>query len=107
MQHIKRDPQAATIKWIPPFSLNITGVEPDILYNIEIFNITCGRRDPILHKGDVAKTSYFNRSLLQKADLYEIIIIPRSNVMGSSNGPSTKIRGRCIHCYYNYEFSKY
>ena len=31
------------LTWTPPFSLDITGVDPDIWYTVEVYNITSGR----------------------------------------------------------------
>ena len=32
-----------SLTWTPPFSLDITGVEPDLWYRVEVYNITGGR----------------------------------------------------------------
>ena len=31
------------LTWTPPFSLDITGVDPDIWYRVEVYNVTSGR----------------------------------------------------------------
>ena len=38
-------PQSSVINltWTPPFSLDITGVDPDLWYRVEVYNITSGR----------------------------------------------------------------
>ena len=34
---------AINLTWTPPFSLDITGVDPDLWYRVEVYNITSGR----------------------------------------------------------------
>ena len=36
-----------TLTWIPPFSLDITGVEPDFTHTVEVYNITSGDRQEV------------------------------------------------------------
>ena len=49
---IMRD--SSTITWEAPFSLNLTGVDPDIVYCVEVYNITCGVDDLVV--GDCGVT---------------------------------------------------
>ena len=39
------------------------------------------------------ETYYYNESVLNKADLYETSITPKSNVIGSEDGISNRVRG--------------
>ena len=103
VQNIRRFPQEASIRWIAPFSLNLTYIEPDIAYCVDVFNITCGRRDLVIERCNLTTPNYFSRSILHTADLYEIIVTPRSNVMGSEYGISNKIEGRWITFIINYD----
>ena len=95
VQNISRYPQASIIRWIAPFSLNITNAEPDIVYCIDITNITCDseRKDPIISMCGLLETYYYNESILNKADLFEISITPKSNAIGSEDGISNRVRG--------------
>ena len=71
--------------WEPPPTLDLTGVDPNIVYCVEISNITCGwsvliqsecgLTNPVL-MGDGLDPSY----------VYEINVTPRSNVREASNG---------------------
>ena len=88
---------AIAIRWVPPFSLNLTNAaEPDIIYCIEVFNATDDNQtDDYLITSDcgVVEPRYtFTVSEPDPTDLFEIIIIPRSNVVGATNGtPSERL----------------
>ena len=77
--------------WTAPFSLNLTGINPDIVYCVEVSNITCGRSH-LISECDVMETNYTNDALLP-GYIYEYTVTPRSNVEGASNGTSTTIMG--------------
>ena len=77
--------------WTAPFSLNLTGIDPDIVYCVEVYNITCGR-SLLISECDVIETSYTNDTLLP-GYIYEYTVTPRSNVEGASNGTSLTIKG--------------
>ena len=49
--------------WDAPFSLDLTNAEPDIVYCVEVYNITC-RRSLLISECDVMETSYTNDGLL-------------------------------------------
>ena len=83
---------SSTFNGEPPFSLDLTGVDPDIVYSVEVYNITCGR-SLLISECDVMETSYTNNALLP-GYIYEYIVTPRSNVEGAKNGtPSQPLRG--------------
>lgn len=82
------DKDAIVIIWEPPFSLNLTDTEPDIIYCVEMFNVT-GRksRDHILSDCNVVVPYYtFTSSQPDPTDTFEVIITPRSNIEGATNG---------------------
>ena len=83
--------EASTISWIAPFSLDLTGVDPDIVYCVEVYNITCGR-SLLISECDVMETSYTNDALLP-GYIYEYTVTPRSNVEGASNGTNLTVTG--------------
>ena len=83
-----------TIMWEAPFSLNLTNVDPDIVYCVEVYNITCGRSF-LISECDVMETSYTNDALLP-GYIYEYTVTPRSNVEGASNGTSQNASGTII-----------
>ena len=84
-----------TITWTPPHSLDLTGVDPDIVYCVEVYNITCGRRDLIISDCNVTEPSYTSDDIAPDGYMYEYIVTPRSNVEGARNGtPSQPLRGK-------------
>ena len=82
----------ATILWIAPFSLNLTNVEPNIVYCVEVYNITCGWRELLISDCDVMETSYTSDDL-QPGYIYEYTVTPRSNVEGAQNGTCKTVTG--------------
>ena len=84
-----------TIVWGAPFSLKLTNVEPDIVYCVEVYNITCGGRELLISDCDVMETSYTS-DVLQPGYIYEYTVTPRSNVEGAQNGTSNSITGVCV-----------
>ena len=77
---------SSTLSWTPPPSLDLTGVDPDIVYCVEVYNITCGRRDLIISDYDVTEPSYTSDDIAPDGYIYEYIVTPRSNVEGARNG---------------------
>ena len=73
------------IRWDAPFSLNLTNIEPDIVYYVEVYNITCGGRELLISDCDVMETSYTS-DVFQSGYIYEYTVTPRSNVEGAQNG---------------------
>ena len=89
---IKRN--SSTITWKAPFSLNLTGVDPDIVYCVEVYNITCGSGVDDLVVGDCDVTEprfVYNR--LQQGYIYRITITPRSNGQDTQNGTNNTKEG--------------
>ena len=81
-----------TLSWTAPFSLDLTNVDPDIVYCVELYNITCGRSLLISECG-VTETSYTNDAL-HSGYIYEYTVTPLSNVEGASNGTNNTVIGR-------------
>ena len=96
------------VTWKPPFSLDLTGVDPDIVYCVEVYNITCGRRDLIISDCNVTESSYTlalypegpgyeasytSDDISPHGYIYEYTVTPRSNVEGASNGTSLTVIG--------------
>ena len=89
--------QNSIISWNPPFSLDLTNVEPDIVYCVGVHNITCGGRELLISDCDVTETSYTSDVIAPDGYIYEYIVTPRSNVEGALNGtPSQPLRGEII-----------
>ena len=81
--------------WDGPFSLNLINAEPDIVYCVEVYNITCGR-SLLISECDVMETSYTNDVLLP-GYIYEYTVTPRSNVEGARNGTSLTVSGVLLY----------
>ena len=87
----------ASLMWEAPFSLNLTNIEPDIAYCVDVYNITCGEREHIISDCNVTETSYTSDAIAPDGYLYEYIVTPRSNVEGAVNGThSQPLRGKRI-----------
>ena len=84
---------ANTLSWVAPFSLDLTGVDPDIIYCAEVYNITCGKRDLIINDCNVTEPSYTSDDMAASGYIYEYTVTPRSNVEGASNGTSVTVAG--------------
>ena len=90
----------STISWNPPPSLDLTNVEPDIVYGVDVYNITCGGRELLISDCDVTETSYTSDVIAPDGYIYEYIVTPRSNVEGAINGtPSQPLRGIEYYCH--------
>ena len=86
---ISRVPDTSNIMltWKPPYSLNLTGVEPDVAYCIDIYNVTDGAYDHLISTCDVTTTWYtFSVSHPDPRDLFQFTVTPRSNIAGAKNG---------------------
>jgi hypothetical protein len=82
------------ITWEPPFSLDLTDIDPDIAYCVEVHNITCGERGFVLGECSLIDlTLSYDYSHLDNAFVYEIAITPKSNVKGADNGTRSIITG--------------
>ena len=79
--------------WEPPYSLDLTTVDPDIVYCLNIVRVTCGVREHVTRDCGITDHNYTTNSLLDLAELYEATITPRSNIMASCNGTQVSIIG--------------
>ena len=91
----------STITWVPPFSLDLTGVDPDIAYCVEVYNITCGVDDLLVGDCNVTDPHYVDNQLQQEY-IYYITITPRSNGQNARNGTNhtkqgTRMLFSCVH----------
>ena len=80
----------STLSWVAPFSLDLTNIDPDIVYCVDVYNITCGGRDLVSSDCHVTDTNY---TAFSDGYLYEYIVTPRSNVEGAGNGTQSQWRG--------------
>ena len=85
-----------TIIWKPPFSLDLTDVDPDIIYCVEVYNITCEVDDLVAGDCNVTKPRYVD-SRLQQGFIYHITVTPRSNGQNAQNGTNNTKQGIFAH----------
>ena len=88
MKHLRKE--GSTLVWDPPFSLDLTNVDPDIVYNVEVYIITCGGRELVFSDCNVTENSYTSDAIAPDGYIYEYIVIPRSNVQGAQNGTTSQ-----------------
>ena len=84
------------IKWDPPFSLDLTNVDPDVIYCVEVYKTTCGGNPKSLVTSDCTLFEpymIYMLDIVNDTDLLELKIIPRSNSKGSINGTALSING--------------
>ena len=88
--------------WDPPFSLNVTNADPDIIYCVRIYNSSCSTTSQnqttidIVHICNVTETNFIISKEPSTDELYEIEVFSRSNVDMASNGTSSFYRGIII-----------
>ena len=85
-----------TITWNPPpsGSLDLTGVDPDIVYCVEVYKSICGERDNLINDCNVVEAIYLiNNTLISPNYIHEVVITPRSNALQSMNGSKLIVKG--------------
>ena len=78
------------LTWTPPFSLDITGVDPDIWYHVEVYNVTAVRRVPLTNLTVYKPEFNFTVPDPSPCDQFEFRVTP-VNVVG--NGTSSDLVG--------------
>ena len=87
-----------SLTWSPPFSLDITGVDPDLWYRVYVYNITSGRA-PLTNLTVYEPEFNFTVSDSSPCDQFEFRVTP---VNGAGNGIASKpVRG----CFLRSKFS--
>ena len=79
-----------TTHWDPLPTIDLTDRDPDIIYHVEIFNVTCGQSILII---DENVTESITINTLDLMEIYRAIVTPRNNVPGYINGPSSVLQG--------------
>ena len=83
----------SNITWNPPFSLDLTNIEPNIIYCIEVYNTTCQEGGFLFSDCNVTTSYYVSDDLLDDYT-YNITVIARSNVKNAPNENSSTILGK-------------
>ena len=81
----------------------MTGVDPDIVYCVEVVDITC-ERSLLISECDVMETIISTDDALQPGYIYEYTVTPKSNVEGATNGTSVTVIGMCWRAFVNFTF---
>ena len=77
-----------TVSWGEATSLNLTDVEPDVQYIVEIYQLTpCSAS--ILNKLNITSRPFYE--FVMPDFPYQLVITPRSNVEGARNGHSCSV----------------
>ena len=79
------------ILWNPLPTLDINDTDPDIVYTVELYQITCGQ-NILINRTVVAGTSVTEENL-DLMQIFKAVIAARNNVPGARNGPSVEIEG--------------
>ena len=89
------------LTWTPPFSLDITGVNPDFWYCVEVYNITWGRAPLTTNCSVYEPQFYFTAPNHSRCDLFEFRVFAVNQV---GNGSVVSVNGTYITS--NYQTSK-
>ena len=76
------------LTWIPPFSLDITGVHPDLWYCVEVYNISQGRAQLTTNCSVYEPQFYFTTPNHSPCDLFEFRVFTVNQV---GNGSVTSV----------------
>ena len=80
------------LSWDAPFSLDLTNVDPDIIYYVQVINTTCGDGSITFRNGTITEIE-LNLFGYSQHHTYEVTITPRSNVEGAKNGTTLITQG--------------
>ena len=83
-----------TIMWNPLPTLDINDTDPDILYTVELYRITCGQ-NILINRTEVAGSNVTEEGL-DLMHIYKAVIAARNNVRGARNGPTAEIKGTIL-----------
>ena len=84
-----------TTLWNPLPTLDINDTDPDILYTVELYQITCGQ-NILINRTEVAGSNVTEEGI-DLMQIYKAVIAARNNVSDARNGPSAEMKG--ILCY--------
>ena len=95
---------SVTVSWTAPFSLNVTGVDPDIWYSVVVYNVTDENNPTAILCTDcinITETHYtFTPDYPSHCHVYNISVVPL-NGAGQGEGSSITVGGEfCSHSYH-------
>ena len=80
-----------TTTWNPLPTLDINDTDPDILYTVELYQITCGQ-NILINQMEVAGSNVTEEGL-DLMQIYKAVIAARNNVRDARNGPRIEMKG--------------
>ena len=81
-----------TTQWTSLPTLDINDTDPDIVYSVGLYQITCRQNILLMNSENVIENSISNQ--IDPMGVYRVIIAARNNVDGARNGPSVEMRGK-------------
>ena len=87
------------LEWKHPFSLNLSTIEPDIAYCIDVYRyVTTGNETFMISSScDVLDERFtFRDKNPDPTNLFLFVVIPKSNVEGARNGTASQIIGQFL-----------
>ena len=85
------------LSWEHPFSLDLTNIDPDIIYCVQVVNITCANNTNLFGNCTI-KEKKLALAGYSQYHIYEFVITPRSNVEGAMNGTPLMTQGLAYFC---------
>ena len=95
-------PSSILLTWDPPFSLNITGVDPDLWYCVEVYNISRGRALLTSNCSVYEPQFYFNTTNPSPCHKFEFTAFA---VNGVGNGSVVSVNGTFFKSKYQHNIS--
>ena len=83
--------------------LDINGSDPDIVYGVGLYKITCGLDTFINY--EIATMNYTSNTV-DPYQIYKAVITPRNNVEGARNGTSAMMEGEYDNHYFRYSIRR-
>ena len=82
------------ISWLPPFSLNLTDVEPDVIYCVNVSKVFYDSVTHVVTNCTVFGTEFiFTTNEDAPNGYYVVNMFARSNTRGAQNGSATTVIG--------------
>ena len=77
--------------WSPLPTLDINDTDPDIVYTVKLYQITCGQ-NVLTYEREVAGNNVTEEGL-DLMQIYKAVIAARNNVREARKGPSAETKG--------------
>ena len=82
-----------SLTWSPPFSLDLTSTDPDVVYCVDIYNNSCTSSRALIVSNCSVEGSVYPYISPQDISLLEYVVTPRSNAGGIINGTPSVLKG--------------